>query len=166
MKCANCQHENAESAKFCEECAAPLGRWCASCGTLVSYSAKFCSECGRPLDPVTNPKAELEDDRKQLTVLFADITGSIDIIATHDAEVARKTFLTPILERMIEAVDYYSGTVSSVRGDGIMALFGAPRALEDHAVRGCYAGLRMQEFVGQYAEELQRSHGVSVKIRV
>jgi hypothetical protein len=181
MKCASCKHENTVGAKFCEECAAPLGKSCASCGTVVSSTARFCPECGRPLNPVMNPRldspkghtlrrladnifssrAELEDERKQVTVLFADITGSSDLVATHDAEVVRKIFLNPILERMIEAVHYYGGTLYSVRGDGIMALFGAPLALEDHAERGCYAGLRMREFVARHAEELQRSHGVS-----
>ena len=113
-----------------------------------------------------SPNSKAEDERKQVTVLFADITDSIDLVATHDAEVVRKVFLNPVLERMIEAVQFYGGTLYSVRGDGIMALFGAPLALEDHAVRGCYAGLRMQEFVTRQAEELQCSHGVSVKIRV
>ena len=78
----------------------------------------------------------------------------------------RRSSLDPVLERMIEAVHRYEGTVNRVMGDGIMALFGAPLAHEDHAVRACYAALRMQETVTRYADEVQRSHGVPVAIRV
>jgi class 3 adenylate cyclase/tetratricopeptide (TPR) repeat protein len=98
-------------------------------------------------------------------VLFADIKGSMELLADRDPEDAQK-LLDPVLERMIEAVHRYEGTVNRVMGDGIMALFGAPIAHEDHAVRACYAALRMQETVTQYADEVQRTHGVPVTIRV
>ena len=187
MKCPKCQHENIAEAKFCEECAAPLARACANCGSEVSSTAKFCSQCGHPLQPVADntrfvsPKsytpqhlaekiltsrAALEGERKQVTVLFADIKGSMELLVDRDAEAAQKLLFDPVLERMIEAVHRYEGTVHRVMGDGIMALFGAPLALEDHAVRACYAGLRMQETVTRYADEVQRSHGVQVAIRV
>jgi class 3 adenylate cyclase/tetratricopeptide (TPR) repeat protein len=187
MKCPKCQHENTLEAKFCEECAAPLARACFNCGSEVSSTAKFCSQCGHPLPPVADntrfasPKsytpphlaekiltsrAALEGERKQVTVLFADIKGSMELLADRDAEAAQKLLFDPVLERMIEAVHRYEGTVHRVMGDGIMALFGAPLAVEDHAVRACYAGLRMQETVTRYAEEVQRSHGVQVAIRV
>jgi class 3 adenylate cyclase/tetratricopeptide (TPR) repeat protein len=187
MKCPKCQHENAPGAKFCEECAAPLARACANCGSEVSSTAKFCSQCGRPLQPVADttrfasPKsytpqhlaekiltsrAALEGERKQITVLFADIKGSMELLADRDPETAQKLLFDPVLESMIEAVHRYEGTVHRVMGDGIMALFGAPLAVEDHAVRACYAGLRMQEAVTRYADEVQRSHGVQVAIRV
>ena len=186
MKCPKCQHENPGKAKFCEECAAPLPRTCDNCGSRVSLTAKFCSECGHPLRPVTedprfaSPKSytplhladkiltsrtALEGERKQVTVLFADIKGSMELLADRDPEDAQK-LLDPVLERMIEAVHRYEGTVNRVMGDGIMALFGAPIAHEDHAVRACFAALRMQETVTRYADEVQRSHGVPVQIRV
>ena len=98
-------------------------------------------------------------------MLFADIKGSMELFADRDPEAAQK-LLDPVLERMIEAVHHYEGTVNRVMGDGIMALFGAPIAHEDHAVRACYAALRMQETVKRYADEVQRSHGVAVTIRV
>src|SRR5262249_8270622 len=104
-------------------------------------------------------------ERKQVTVLFADIKGSMEVFADHDPEAVQNLF-DPVLERMIEAVHRYEGTVNRVMGDGIMALFGAPIAHEDHAVRACYAGLRMQEAVKRYADEAQRCHGVAVSIRV
>jgi len=114
---------------------------------------------------ILTAKAALEGERKQVTVLFADIKGSMEIFADRDPEAAQKLF-DPVLERMIEAVHRYEGTVNRVMGDGIMALFGAPIAHEDHGVRACYAGLRMQEAVRQYAKEAQRSHGVPMTIRV
>ena len=185
MKCPNCQCENAVSAKFCEECSAPLAQTCADCGAQMSPKAKFCSECGRPSKAVTasrfaSPKSytpqhladkilitreALEGERKQVTVLFADIKGSMEIFADRDPEDVQN-LLDPVLERMIEAVHHYEGTVNRVMGDGIMALFGAPLAHEDHAVRACYAALRMQETVTRYADEVQRSYGVPVTIRV
>jgi class 3 adenylate cyclase/tetratricopeptide (TPR) repeat protein len=110
-------------------------------------------------------RSALEGERKQVTVLFADLKGSMELLAERDPEEARQ-LLDPVLERMIEAVHRYEGTVNQVMGDGIMALFGAPIAHEDHAVRACYAALRMQETVTRYGDEVQRSHGVPVQIRV
>jgi class 3 adenylate cyclase len=187
MKCPKCQHENAATAKFCEQCAEPLtARTCASCGSAVSRTAKFCPQCGNPLNAVAeNPrfasphsytpqyiadkiltaKVAPAGERKQVTVLFADIKGSMDLLADRDPEDAQK-LIDPVLECMIEAVHRYEGTVNRVMGDGIMALFGAPLAHEDHAPRACYAALRMQETVTRYADQVQRSHGVPLTIRV
>ncbi|WP_342736298.1 adenylate/guanylate cyclase domain-containing protein [Bradyrhizobium sp. B117] len=116
-------------------------------------------------DKILTARVALEGERKQITVLFADIKGSMDLFADRDPEVAQE-LLDPILERMIEAVHHYEGTVNRVMGDGIMALFGAPIAHEDHAVRACYAALRMQEAIGRYADEVQRSRGVALAVRV
>jgi class 3 adenylate cyclase/tetratricopeptide (TPR) repeat protein len=107
----------------------------------------------------------MEGERKQVTVLFADLKGSMELLADRDPEEARK-ILDPVLEHMMEAVHRYEGTVNQVMGDGIMALFGAPLALEEHAVRACYAALAMQSTVRAYSEQLRRSHGVKIEIRV
>ena len=96
-------------------------------------------------------EAALEGERKQVTVLFADLKGSTELLAGRDPEEAR-AILDPVLERMMEAVHHYEGTVNQVMGDGIMALFGAPVANEDHAVRACYAALRMQEAIKRYSD--------------
>ncbi len=189
MKCPRCQHENEAGAKFCEECATPLARACAKCGRQLSPTAKFCPECAHPAglsaapplaqrfdspesytpkhlaDKILTSKSALEGERKLVTVLFADLKGSMELLADRDPEEARK-FLDPVLERMMEAVHRYEGTVNQVMGDGIMALFGAPLAHEDHAVRACYAALRMQESVKRYAEEVHRTAGVPLHIRV
>ena len=109
-----------------------------------SYTPKHLAE------RIINSKAALEGERKQVTVLFADLKGSMELLADRDPEEARK-LLDPVLEHMMEAVHRYEGTVNQVMGDGIMALFGAPLAHEDHAVRACYAALRMQESVKRYA---------------
>ena len=106
----------------------------------------------------------MEGERKQVTVLFADIKGSMELLADRDPEAAHG-LLDPVLERMMEAVHRYEGTVNQVMGDGIMALFGAPVAHEDHAVRACYAALHMQESLRQYAEHLLASEGMTVQIR-
>jgi class 3 adenylate cyclase/tetratricopeptide (TPR) repeat protein len=187
VKCPRCQHENPPQAKFCLECGARVALTCTKCRSELPAGAKFCLECGEPVasqataeprftspesytpkhlaEKILTSKAALEGERKQVTVLFADLTGSMELLADRDPEEARK-LLDPVLERMIEAVHRYEGTVNQVMGDGIMALFGAPLAHEDHAVRACYAALRMQESVKQYADEVRPSDGAEVKIRV
>jgi class 3 adenylate cyclase/tetratricopeptide (TPR) repeat protein len=124
-----------------------------------SYTPKHLAE------RILTSKSALEGERKQVTVLFADLKGSMELLADRDPEEARK-LLDPVLERMMEAVHRYEGTVNQVMGDGIMALFGAPIAHEDHAVRACYAALRMQQTVKKYAEGVRREEGVTVRIRV
>ena len=116
-------------------------------------------------EKILTSRSALEGERKQVTVLFADLKGSMELLADRDPEEARQ-LLDPVLERMMAAVHRYEGTVNQVMGDGIMALFGAPVAHEDHAVRACYAALHMQEAIGRYAEELRRQQGLDVQIRV
>jgi Double zinc ribbon/Adenylate and Guanylate cyclase catalytic domain len=148
MKCPRCQHENEASAKFCEECTAPLARGCAKCGRQLSATAKFCPECAHPVaagagtsprfpdsytpkhlaEKILTSRAALEGERKQVTVLFADLKGSMELLADRDPEEARK-ILDPILALMMDAVHRYEDTVNQVMGDGIMALFGTPRSL-------------------------------------
>ena len=185
MKCPRCQHNNPQGARFCEECATPLSRSCSNCGTALSATAKFCHACAHPAavaaeapsrspdsytpkhlaEKILTSKAALEGERKQVTVLFADLKGSMELLADRDPEEARK-LLDPVLELMMEAVHRYEGTVNQVMGDGIMALFGAPLAHEDHAVRACYAALRMQEQAARHAADARRTGGANVKIRV
>src|SRR5262249_6190230 len=119
----------------------------------------------RLAEKILTSKSALEGERKQITVLFADIKGSMELLADRDPEDAQK-LLDPVLDLMIEAGHRYESAGSGVMGDGIMALFGAPLSHEDHAVRACYAALRMQETVNRYADEVHRAHGVPVTIRV
>ena len=124
-----------------------------------SYTPKHLAE------KILTSKAALEGERKLVTVLIADMKGSMEVLADRDPEEARK-LLDPVLERMMDAVHHYEGTVNQVMGDGVMALFGAPLAHEDHAVRACYAALRMQESVRRYVDEVRRTVGVPIHIRV
>ena len=124
-----------------------------------AYTPKHLAE------KILTSKSALEGERKQVTVLFADMKGSMELLADRDPEEARK-LLDPVLEHMMEAVHRYEGTVNQVMGDGIMALFGAPLAHEDHAVRACYAALRMQESVKRYADGVRRTEGMPIQIRV
>ena len=188
MKCPRCQQESPSDVDFCPECGAKLAVVCAGCGTANAPMHKFCKKCGQALgsgvsaaqssaksissytpkhlaERILTSRAGLEGERKQVTVLFADLKGSMELLADRDPEEARR-ILDPVLERMMEAVHRYEGTVNQVMGDGIMALFGAPLAHEDHAVRACYAALGMQESVKRYAEDLRRVGGISIQIRV
>jgi class 3 adenylate cyclase/tetratricopeptide (TPR) repeat protein len=114
---------------------------------------------------ILTSRSGIEGERKQVTVLFADVKGSMELLADRDAEEARE-LLDAVLERMMEAVHRYEGTVNQVMGDGIMALFGAPLAREDHGVRACFAALRMQDEFARYAEELRRTRGLPLHIRI
>jgi class 3 adenylate cyclase/tetratricopeptide (TPR) repeat protein len=185
MTCPRCQAETDAGARYCEDCGARLEAACPSCGALVTPGKRFCRACGAALttepagrfasaesytpkhlaEKILTSRGALEGERKQVTVLFADLKGSMELLADRDPEEARK-LLDPVLEHMMEGVHRYEGTVNQVMGDGIMALFGAPLAHEDHAVRACYAALRMQEAVARYAETVFRSHGVPLQIRV
>jgi class 3 adenylate cyclase len=123
-----------------------------------SYTPRHLAE------KILTSKAALEGERKQVTVLFADLKGSMELLADRDPEDARK-LLDPMLERMMEAVHRYEGTVNQVMGDGIMGLFGAPVAHEDHAVRACYAALHMQQSIKQYSYGIDIA-GISIHIRI
>jgi double zinc ribbon protein/adenylate/guanylate cyclase family protein len=184
MRCPRCQHENRGGARFCEACGGPLTQTCPQCVHRPWPGAAFCDHCGNPLtgtitaatppslaprpqapqaytpahlaEKILTSKTALEGERKQVTVLFADLKGSMELLADRDPEDAR-AILDPVLERMMAAVHRYEGTVNQVMGDGIMALVGAPIAHEDHAVRACYAALTMQESIRRHSEEARRA---------
>src|SRR4029453_10053616 len=139
---------------------------CPRCGHAAQSGARFCSACGAPLVAAPDParfgaphtytpahlaqrilgsRAQLAGERKQVTVLFADVQGSMELLADRDPEEAVR-ILDQVLEQMMEAVHRYEGTGNQVMGDGIMALFGAPLAHEAHAVRGCSPAPRMREW--------------------
>jgi cytochrome P450/class 3 adenylate cyclase/tetratricopeptide (TPR) repeat protein len=189
MRCLNCGTEVLAEAQFCPECGTALRVACASCGAANEPRYKFCGQCGHALaagdarrqslrfaspqrytpphlaERILASRAMFERERKHVTVLFADLKASMEFLADRDPEDARE-LIDPLLERMIDAVHRYEGTVNQVMGDGIMALFGAPLAHEDHAVRACLAAIRIQEAVRQYADGVQRAHGVPLHVRV
>ena len=188
MRCPQCQHDNPSGARFCNACGSALAGACSACGQTNAPGSRFCSNCGQRLAAAeTAPSTRfgspgtytpshlahrilagrqaLEGERKQVTVLFADTKSSMELLADRDPEDSRR-LLDGVLERMIKAVHQYEGTVNQILGDGIMALFGAPLAHENHAVRACYAALRMQEDIGRLGDEMQRALGLPIQIRV
>src|SRR5258705_3564604 len=190
MICPQCQTENRSEARFCEESGARLEFACPQCGEANRRSAKFCRNCGQTIDqtqtvspsPAIAPapdtyvpkhlaekilasRHKLEGERKQVTVVFADIKGSTKLLETIDPEEAQK-IIDPVLHIMMDAVHKYERTVNEVLGDGIMALFGAPLAHEDHALRECYAALAMQEEMRRYRQSLGQSEDSGLQIGV
>ncbi len=182
MQCPACGHENRDGAKFCEECAAPVTRRCGGCGATLRPTAKFCDECGAPTAPVQGrdpraytpkhladkilgSKSALEGERKQVTVLFADVKGSMDLAEQVDAE-AWHRIMDRFFTILAEGVHRFEGTVNQYTGDGIMALFGAPIAHEDHAQRACWAALHLADELRGYAQELKRERGLGFSVRM
>ncbi len=158
MQCPRCGRDNSDTSSFCGRCGAPLGPKCAACGHVNRIDSRFCDNCGKLLsasaissqasDELFRSLTASGGERKRLTVLFADIRNSTGLIATIDPEQAMRR-MQPVLDAMKEAVHRYDGIVNKVQGDGVMALFGAPRPHEDHAVRGCLAALAMQDAVAR-----------------
>jgi class 3 adenylate cyclase len=136
------------------------GMACGSCGTDLRENAKFCDECGAPT-AVSGDTAEY----KQVTALFADVVRSMHIAAAVDVERFRE-IMTELVERSAAVVQRYGGGSVEYTGDGLMALFGAPVALEDHAFRGCLAALAIQEEANRLAVEVQHRDGVALRLRV
>jgi class 3 adenylate cyclase/tetratricopeptide (TPR) repeat protein len=187
MDCPSCGHPNREGARFCAECATPLVEpvTCPSCGTAHPPATKYCDGCGQALADAAAPiagtdrrphppehlaekiragRATVEGERKQVTVLFADVMGSMELAEQSDPEEWRR-IMDRFFSILCEGVHRFEGTVDKFTGDGIMALFGAPIAHEDHARRACYAVLHLQRELATYAAEL-RAQGLSFSVRM
>jgi class 3 adenylate cyclase len=186
MRCPACSFENASSIKFCGECGAPLKLKCSSCGFENALGIKFCGECGKPLGGAAKPgplrdprsytprhlaekiltsRSAIEGERKQVTVLFADVKGSMDLAEEVGPE-GWHEILDRFFQILTDGVHRFEGTVNQYTGDGIMALFGAPIAHEDHAQRACYAALHLQQELRRYADELRLEHGLGFSVRM
>src|SRR5262245_32845103 len=125
----------------------------------LTYTPPYLAE------KIFTSRSAMEGERKQVTILFADLKGNTELIRDLDPEVAQ-TLLDTALQRMMDAVHRFEGTVNDVAGDGLMAMFGAPIAHEDHALRACYAALALQAALRRYAEGLRRTPGLGVLPRV
>ncbi len=172
--CRACGAHNAKDADFCGACGASLEpiRPCPRCGRENPAGQRFCNGCGAALgegaeQPTEAPPAQGESDgeRKQVTVLFADVKGSMDMAEQTDPEEWRE-IMQRFFSLLSEGVRRFEGTVDKFTGDGIMALFGAPIAHEDHAPRACFAALQIEELVSEYAAELRRTKGLSFSVRI
>ena len=133
---------------------------CGSCGNDLRAKARFCDVCGSPVSP-----RSATGEHKQVTVLFADVVGSMKLAAALDAERLRE-IMNELFNRAAAVVQRYQGTVDQFTGDGLMALFGAPVALEDHALRACIAALEIQSVTKELAAEVLRRDGVALQLRV
>ena len=184
MNCPDCGYANPDDAGFCGECGASLARdiLCPNCGRQNPARQKFCHGCGQRFtseperdtrsytpkhlaDKILQSKSALEGERKQVTVLFADITGSMALAGQVDPE-EWHSILDRYFQIASDGVHRFEGTVNQYTGDGIMALFGAPIAHEDHAQRACYAALRLREELKRYAEDVKRRHGLGFSFRL
>src|SRR5438445_8800802 len=160
--CPSCGHANRAAAKFCEECGTRLGSAAASAEPSRAprdYTPRHLAE------KILGSRAALEGERKQVTVLFADVKGSMDLAEQLDPEEWHR-LLDRFFQLLAEGVHRFEGTVNQYTGDGIMALFGAPIAHEDHARRACYAALHLQRELAAYAAELRRARGLGFSVRM
>jgi class 3 adenylate cyclase/tetratricopeptide (TPR) repeat protein len=185
LRCPSCGHGNRPDRRFCTECGSRLGRTCAACGRAVESSERFCGSCGAALtgasalaerapatytpphlaEKILGSRAALEGERKQVTVLFADVKGSMELAEQLDPEDWHR-ILDRFFQLLTEGVHRFEGTVNQYTGDGIMALFGAPIAHEDHAQRACWAALHLQASLRTYADELRRTRGLNFSVRM
>jgi class 3 adenylate cyclase len=184
MDCPSCGQQNREGARFCAQCATPLIETvtCSSCGTANPSAARHCDSCGQALVGAAPPTAAphppehlaekiragrlaLQGERKQVTVLFADVIGSMELAEQSDPEEWRR-IMDRYFQILCAGVHRFEGTVDKFTGDGMMAIFGAPIAHEDHARRACYAALELQRELATYAAELRRALGLSFSVRM
>jgi class 3 adenylate cyclase len=175
-----CGTQNPAGAKFCVECGQPLSLSCATCDIQVAAGAKFCPECGARLvapvpelgsytprhlaEQILSSRAAIEGERKQVTVLFCDVKESMTLAAAFGAEEWRR-IMGGFLDVLCEGVHRFEGTVNQFTGDGMMALFGAPIAHEDHARRACHAALVLAGAVADFADVLAREQGLAFDVR-
>jgi class 3 adenylate cyclase len=172
---------------FCNACGAKLEAVCPACSQVNPPGSRFCNACGHNLaqppapaasfasptsytprhlaEKILTSRSALEGERKQVTVLFGDVADSSQLAQQLDPEVMHQ-LMDQVLRLMAEAVHRYEGTVNQYLGDGLMALFGAPVALEDHALRAVQAGLALQETIRGYNAQLQRDHEVQIRLRL
>src|SRR5215472_15494108 len=177
MQCPSCKTDKPPDAAFCEQCGSKLELVCPACKTAISPGARFCKKCGTAIaasvkkstEPIriadTTAPENIEGERKTVTVLFADIRGSTELMEDLDPEEARR-IVDPALKLMVDAVRRYSGYIPQSTGDGIFAVFGAPVAHEDHPRRALHAALRMQDDLRRYSAKLVAEGGVPLQCRV
>ena len=188
MKCSKCQSENREGVKFCEDCGAKMEVKCPSCGAFIAMGKRFCGECGHNLgkhkeahsenysepqsytpkhlaDKILTTRSSIEGERKLVTVFFADVANYTSISEKLDPEEVHQ-IMDGAFKILIDEIHKYEGTINQFTGDGVMALFGAPVAHEDHAQRACYAALAIQNALEEYGDKIEKDTGAEFKMRV
>ncbi|MGD8891142.1 MAG: adenylate/guanylate cyclase domain-containing protein, partial [Desulfobacterales bacterium] len=190
MKCPKCQFDNPEGSVFCGKCGSSLeiDVVCPNCGSKAPSDFKFCNKCGYDLtkqekapsidytepqsytprflqDKILTNRSTLEGERKLVTVLFADVASYTSMSENLDPEEVHH-IMDGCFKILMDEIHKYEGTINQFTGDGVMALFGAPVAHEDHAQRACHAALAIQEAVAAYGERIKRDHGQDFKMRI
>ena len=188
MKCPECQFENREGAKFCNECGHKFEIKCPECGTTNRLGSKFCDECGYDLqkpakitpidyslpqsytpkhlkDKILTTRSSIEGERKLVTVFFADVANYTTISEKLDPEEVHQ-IMDGFFQILMDEIHKYEGTINQFTGDGVMALFGAPVAHEDHAQRACYAALSVQRAMRAYGEKIKSDTGIDFQMRI
>lgn len=188
MQCSQCGFDNAEGMKFCGQCGSKLEKNCPKCDFVNPPGFKFCGACGCPLEKLSAPaeidyrrpdsytppyladkiirtRSHLEGERKLVTILAADVAGYTRISELLDPE-AVHAVMDGCFKILMRAVHTYEGTINQFLGDGIMAIFGAPVAHEDHAQRACHAALSIQKALAEYSERLKGQHGIDFAMRI
>jgi class 3 adenylate cyclase len=189
MLCPNCQFENPEGIKFCGECGAKLEILCPSCNSSNPPNFKFCGECGHSLievaqettpikfsepqsytpkflaDKILTTRSSIEGERKLVSVLFADVANYTGMSEKLDPEEVHQ-IMDGCFKILMDEIHRYEGTINQFTGDGVMALFGAPVAHEDHAQRACRAALSIQKVIAKYGERLKRDPGIDFSMRI
>ena len=186
MKCHKCQYENREGAKFCKKCGSRLELLCPSCGYPYQPDSAFCDECGHNLqapqksfdysephsytpkflaDKILTDRSAIEGERKLVTVLFADVAGYTSLSEKLDPEEVHQ-IMDGCFKILMDEIHKYEGTINQFTGDGVMALFGAPVAHEDHAKRACQAALTIQSALENYHHKIMDAYGAEFRMRI
>jgi class 3 adenylate cyclase/tetratricopeptide (TPR) repeat protein len=188
MICPECQFDSREGAKFCKKCGAKLVLICPQCSTLNTPDSLFCDECGFDLlkpdkaptvnysepqsytpkhlaDKILTSRSSIEGARKLVTILFADVANYTSISEKLDPEEVHQ-IMDGCFKILMDEIHKNEGTINQFTGDGVMALFGAPVAHEDHAQRACYTALSIQKATGEYGEKIEKDTGVEFKLRI
>jgi hypothetical protein len=188
MRCSNCGADNPSGKKFCSQCGQKLIIVCPQCDTKCLSDDKYCGECGTELitaelsipvdyskpqsytpkhliEKILTTRSAIEGERKIVTVFFADVAGFTHMSEKLDPEEVHQV-MDGCFKILMEEIHNYEGTINQFTGDGVMALFGAPLALEDHAQRACHAALSVQQSMVKYSERIQKDFGVLFRVRI
>jgi len=191
MKCFACKSDNREGVKFCEECGTEIALVCPRCDSRIPVGKKYCGECGQKLgrdeiaqldseidynrpdsytpkfmaEKILTTRGSLEGERKLVTVFFSDVTGFTSLSEKQDPETVHR-IMDGCFKILMQDIHKFEGTINQFTGDGVMALFGAPLAHEDHAQRACHAALAIQKSLAVYAQQVKTDFGVDFKMRI
>jgi len=188
LKCPKCQHENREDAAFCLKCGKKLERLCPQCGRSLPAEAIFCDKCGHDLieprepspidysepqsytpkhlaDKILADRSAIEGERKLVTVFFADVANYTAMSEKLDPEEVHQ-IMDGCFKILMDGIHQHEGTINQFTGDGVMALFGAPMAHEEHAQRACHAALAIRKAMEPYGEKIKQDCGVEFKMRI